>query len=64
MLGNEYAITRHRNEKTKNLLNAGLLLPKQMLIILCYEILFSLKSILPVLTVCFAFLIEILIPQF
>ena len=59
MLGNECAITRHRNEKTKNLLNDGLLLPDQMPIVRLLRDPFSLKSIFLVLTVWFPHLIEI-----
>ena len=59
MLGNEYAITKHRNEKTKNLLNDGLLLPDQMPIVRLLRDPFSFTTILPVLTVWFRYLIEI-----
>ena len=59
MLGNECAITRHRNEKTKNLLNDGLLLPDQMPIVRLLRDPFSLMSTLPLITMWFPYLIEI-----
>ena len=59
MLGNECAITRHRNEKTKNLLNDGLLLPDQMPIVRLLRDPFYFTTVFPVLTVWFPYLIEI-----